>query len=499
MNPDSDHVHPTQSLHRPLCSASSSAILEWDIEPPVILSPPTLPHHPPNPHRVSCAKSTEQLEQSVPFVLDSAAYILASIDDSHAEEQVSVEAPPARSSGFASPLIFRSRSPSPLGARIVSAAGVPIHNLLLSPTTVPPIVTQHSPTQLPAVRPMIQMQTDSTTASTPSLITPTSPIFHLRRWVSSSSPTTTTAQEHPLASLPEPDDDKGKGRVEVRKFANLLVEGKKGADLKKAKGKSELSPSSSSTRPRRSRKTTIPAVDSIPRVTTHIETTPKQDVLQPGSTSIQIQSDDPSPLPVGLSAIPLTHIFKRSLSLLSSNPRSTLPESTITLPSDAASPRDGEASRMGTPGTPSLRRHPYSQTTTTGDTAASFPHLYTPFTSYGNGPRHLQWEDEEARGRNSVGQYDHQYNEQYGVSLEPPNDGSELVTWSTNPNRQGLVAVIQDPHMHSETDVPLSTPLQPPASTDPSNYFYTSQSVPLPASLFSTLSKSAGDYKYDEI
>lgn len=338
---------------------------------------------------------------------------------------------------------------------------------------------------------------------------------------------------------------KGKEESRCEKIANLLVEGKKGADLEKAvkqwegmmsqKEKSALLPSSSSTRPRRSRKTTIPAVDSIPPV---IETTPMQDVSQPDSTSTQIQSDDSSPLPVGLSAVPLTHMFKRSLSLPSSNPRLTLPESTITLPSDTASPGDWEASRIGTPGTPSSRRHPHSQSTTTGNTAASFPLLCTPFTPQASYvPRHLQWEDEEARRRSelsqegeywwpssgledqiadsgcerpmivtsdgmgyedSVGQFDHQFNEQYGASLEPPNDGSELVTWSTNPNRQGLVAVIQDPHMHSETDVPHSSPLPPPVSTDPSNYFYTSPSAPLPASSFSTLSGWAGDYKYDE-
>lgn len=151
--------------------------------------------------------------------------------------------------------------------------------------------------------------------------------------------------------------------------------------MMKARARIILSGSPSSMRPRRSRKTTIPDVDSIPWVTAHIETTPMQDVSQPDSTSTQIQSDDPSPPPVGLSAVPLTHLFKHSLSLPSSNPRLTLPESTITLPSDAASPGDWEASRIGTPGTPSLRRHPHSRNTTTGDTAASFPLLCTPFTS----------------------------------------------------------------------------------------------------------------------
>ena len=90
------------------------------------------------------------------------------------------------------------------------------------------------------------------------------------------------------------------------------------------------------------------------------------------------------------------------------------------------------------------------------------------------------------------------FTQQYGASLEPPNDGSELVTWSTNPNRQGLVTVIQDLHMLSEIDFPLSMPLLPPVSTDPSNCFYTSQSAPLPASSFSTMSDWTGNYKYDE-
>jgi hypothetical protein len=209
---------------------------------------------------------------------------------------------------------------------------------------------------------------------------------------------------------------KGKEESRCEKIANLLVEGKKGADLEKAvkqwegmmgnqKETSQLPASSSSTRPRRSRKTTIPTIDSIPRVNTRIETAPMQDVSQPDSTSTQIQSDNPAPLPVGLSAVPLTHMFKRSLSLPSSNPRLTLPESTITLPSDAASPGDWEVNRIGTPSTPSLRHHPHSQTATTGDTATSFPLLCTPFTPQASyGPRQLPWEDEEARRRRELSQ-----------------------------------------------------------------------------------------------
>ncbi|KIK00667.1 hypothetical protein K443DRAFT_7515 [Laccaria amethystina LaAM-08-1] len=35
----------------------------------------------------------------------------------------------------------------------------------------------------------------------------------------------------------------------------------------------------------------------------------------------------------------------------------------------------------------------------------------------------------DGMGYEDVGHFDYQYNEQYGASLEPPNDGSELVTW----------------------------------------------------------------------
>ncbi|EDR01576.1 uncharacterized protein LACBIDRAFT_333050 [Laccaria bicolor S238N-H82] len=166
-------------------------------------------------------------------------------------------------------------------------------------------------------------------------------------------------------------EQKTKGKEESRceKIANLLVEGRRapiwerlrvGGNVDEGESSDYLSGSPSSVRPRRSRKTTIPDVDSIPRVTVtaHVETTPMRDVSQPDSTSTQIQSDDPSPPPVGLSAVPLIHLFKHTPSLPSSNPRLTLPASQITLPSDAASPGDWKASRIGTPGTPSLRRHP---------------------------------------------------------------------------------------------------------------------------------------------
>ncbi|EDR05301.1 uncharacterized protein LACBIDRAFT_329694 [Laccaria bicolor S238N-H82] len=379
---------------------------------------------------VSRAKSTEEIEQSVPSVLDSAASILASIDDSHPEEQVSVE-PPCLSEQW--PLSFRSRSPSPLGARNITDAGVPVHNLLLSPhaphTTFPVVGRIHPPSfQRSGLRSRHRRLCSS----------------------SSSSPTMTTAQEHPLASLPEPDDGdvgagdetedsakgrkrkaqaKGKEESRCEKIANLLVEGKKGADLEKA---------------------------------------------------------------VSLSAVPLTHMFKRSLSLPSSNPRSTLPAITITLPSDATSPGDGEASRMGTPGTPSLRRPPYSQR----DTAALFPLLCTPFTSYG--PRHLQSEDEEARRRSELSQKGWYWWLSSGLEDQIADSGCERPMIADGMGYEDPVGQYDYQYIEQYDRRPSLDPIPPPVSTDPSNYFYTSPSAPLPASSFSTLSGWAGDYKYDE-
>ncbi|PPQ75804.1 hypothetical protein CVT24_002685 [Panaeolus cyanescens] len=136
--------------------SSSSAIFERDIEPIIPPSPPSTLHNPPNPHRIPRAKHTGQIEQSVPSVLDSAASVLATLDDTDPADQVAVVAPmnitaemgdslglglggssslglslgmglPSQigqgatrsGSGFASPIgSLRSRSPSPLGMRL---------------------------------------------------------------------------------------------------------------------------------------------------------------------------------------------------------------------------------------------------------------------------------------------------------------------------------------------------------------------------------------------
>ncbi|KAK7049876.1 hypothetical protein VNI00_005306 [Paramarasmius palmivorus] len=184
--------------------SSSSAIFERDIEPIVSPSPP----HSHDPHRIPRAKATEALEQSVPSVLDSAASILAGLQDSQAD-QIAVETPAlldtvgsGRRSGVASPIgSFRSRSPSP-GASGLGPSGAK-GSLLLSiphphsqspPRPQPTISTNISPTsqqfQAPAALP----------TETPSIVTPTSAYFSTTSSAgeeSESSPRTTTREKAP--------------------------------------------------------------------------------------------------------------------------------------------------------------------------------------------------------------------------------------------------------------------------------------------------------------
>jgi len=127
---------------------------------------------------------------------------------------VSVEATAARSSGFASPLHFKSRSTSPLGARNVTAVGVLVHHLLLSPHGPPNTVTVdgHHPAFTRPVSghrhqvydPDANGYGDGSFDAIP-CVTPTSAYFSMMSSMGSSSPTTTTTQGHPLASLPEPN------------------------------------------------------------------------------------------------------------------------------------------------------------------------------------------------------------------------------------------------------------------------------------------------------
>ncbi|KAL0959410.1 hypothetical protein HGRIS_014658 [Hohenbuehelia grisea] len=137
------HVSPPRKSSNSIPSSptsvhsSSSAIFERDVEPIPCPSPPH-PHHPPNPHRIPRSKTTETIEQSVPSVLDSAAEILASLDNSQSmSDAISVVAPATHTSGFASPIgSFRSRSPSPFGS--------PAHRASL-------LLSTHSPASIAGV------------------------------------------------------------------------------------------------------------------------------------------------------------------------------------------------------------------------------------------------------------------------------------------------------------------------------------------------------------
>ena len=208
--------------------SSSSAIFERDIEPHISPSPSLTHNHPPNPHRIPRSKGTEQLENSVPSVLDSAASILAALEDVDVGDQVAVVSPASstfdkgRSSGFASPIgSFRSRSPSPLGVRI----GVPgqsraemLLNLPPVPHSAPISVlglhNMTSPTLSPpsilATRPAISTSQTSTTITkvsrnnsgdAPSIATPNSAYYStVSDFSNDPSPMTS---EHP-PNLPSP-------------------------------------------------------------------------------------------------------------------------------------------------------------------------------------------------------------------------------------------------------------------------------------------------------
>lgn len=227
--------------------SASSAIFERDIEP--IVSPtPSSAHHPPNPHRIPRAKGTEQLEQSVPSVLDSAAAILTNIDPTDDTTSlgtdVSVVSPAnsffdpmaGRTSGFASPIgSFRSRSPSPSRNGALLNIPSPGISQTTSPTSMlgltnlpspPPSLIASSPLSQsgsPPLRPtlhtahgapapgLISKSTSSGTtktdtsqlyATTPAIVTPTSAYFSTASSAPSSGRATpaTTTVEHPLAN-----------------------------------------------------------------------------------------------------------------------------------------------------------------------------------------------------------------------------------------------------------------------------------------------------------
>ncbi|KAI6156534.1 hypothetical protein BKA82DRAFT_1004670 [Pisolithus tinctorius] len=218
--------------------SSSSAIFERDIEPLGTTSPPLSQIHPLNPHRIPRSKTTEQLEQNVPSVLDTAAAVLTSASPME-EDQIAVVTPayerPFRpgGSGFASPnWSLRSRSPSPTGTAIRSPPGStagPRTSLLLSvpgspsaplpPLPFPILTPSTSPKDASAGQPQQQRLTIQTSPSaltpsmsppktipnnqphpSPSASTPTSVYYSTVSTTDGSqgSPTTTTAEQPPM-------------------------------------------------------------------------------------------------------------------------------------------------------------------------------------------------------------------------------------------------------------------------------------------------------------
>jgi len=187
--------------------SSSSAIFERDIEP-INPSPHSLSH---DPHHIARARHTEQLDQSVPSVLDSAAEILtSSISGEDSLDSISILAPVAFEgprSGFTSPTSrLSSRSPSPTATsnRRSMLLNIPSP----SPSfTLPLPLSQQSPLQAtrsvsPPSRPAVQT---SAVDVTPSAATPTSAYFSVdSESTAESSPTTATHHEHPLHTLSTP-------------------------------------------------------------------------------------------------------------------------------------------------------------------------------------------------------------------------------------------------------------------------------------------------------
>ncbi len=154
-------------------------------------------------------KNTEQLDQAVPSVLDSAAEVLTTDgDDKEIMDSIAILTPfPVDTygggSGFTSPISrLSSRSPSPNGTSnrrsVLGNLPSPSPSFTLPLPLQAPTYSQGggSPQTRPAV------QTVSPPDSTPSITTPTSAYFSV--YSEDSSPTTATHHEHPLHTLPTP-------------------------------------------------------------------------------------------------------------------------------------------------------------------------------------------------------------------------------------------------------------------------------------------------------
>ncbi|KAF5372362.1 hypothetical protein D9615_009250 [Tricholomella constricta] len=189
LRPHSPARSPTSIPSSPTSvHSSSSAIFERDIEP---LSPPSPQHHSTNAHRIPRSKATEQIEHSVPSVLDSAAAILASIQNTN---DIAIVSPaPFAGSGFASPIgSFRSRSPSPT---IGSLTAHGRNSLLLS-------IPQQQQQGLMASPPTVRCPPIQTTQSPPAIVTPTSAYFSVADGSDMGQPSESAQDEIPATPPP---------------------------------------------------------------------------------------------------------------------------------------------------------------------------------------------------------------------------------------------------------------------------------------------------------
>ncbi|KAF8161580.1 hypothetical protein B0H34DRAFT_701607 [Crassisporium funariophilum] len=257
-----------------------------------------------------------------------------------------------------------------------------------------------------------------------------------------------------------------------------------------------------------------------------------------------------SPLPTD---VPLTHMFKRSLSAPAPNTRLPYPLSPSE-PSDESSAEEISPSTAESRGETwgpfrplvlqeaPARTHNHARR----DTVA-YPLSSSSATGTFDRPQHLTWQEAENQRRieemqepdswwtnqrspaesnfgygerpeqrnvnlttggmgyeNRDGShFDRGYLEQYG-SFDASQDGSQNVEWTntsnSNSGRQGLVTLIEDPYK-DDCNNPSPISLSSPTSFPPmSNSYYFSPVSPvtptIPSSSFSTLTGWAGDYKH---
>ncbi|VDB99596.1 unnamed protein product [Peniophora sp. CBMAI 1063] len=174
LSPASMPSSPT-SIH-----SSSSAIFERDIES--IAPAPATSSHAPNPHRTARSKATEQIEYAVPSVLDSAAAVLASPDDSIAVVAPAVPSPELAAtsrSGLGSPssrMSSRSASPSAVArpAKLPSPARSETAPLppLRQPSLGPMMPGAYFPTPVSELPPAPPESATPTTTSPPASLSP---------------------------------------------------------------------------------------------------------------------------------------------------------------------------------------------------------------------------------------------------------------------------------------------------------------------------------------